>query len=279
MPGFEVTPLSPTLGAEVMGLDLREAIAPEDLADLEAALLEHLVLFFRAQPLSPDQLLARARQFGEVEAHAFGPRNPQCPEVGVLDQSSPQHDGANRWHCDSTFMPRPPRAVMLRAESLPALGGDTCWASMYAAYEALNPALRATLETLSATHDVTGPLRRAVEAGHSVGDLETVRAEWPLLSHPVICRHPETQRPLLYVNSNFSVCIDELEEAESEALLTLLFEWVRNPDFQLRFRWEEDCVALWDNRCTQHFAVADYRERRVMHRVAIADPLAPQAVN
>ncbi|MBR58181.1 MAG: hypothetical protein CMH54_09185, partial [Myxococcales bacterium] len=125
--------------AEVVGLDLREAIAPEDLADLEAALLEHLVLFFRAQPLSPHQLLARARQFGEVEAHAFGPRNPQCPEVGVLDQSSPQHDGANRWHCDSTFMPRPPRAVMLRAESLPALGGDTCWASMYAAYEALNP--------------------------------------------------------------------------------------------------------------------------------------------
>lgn len=279
MPSFEVEPLAPTLGAEVRGLDLRETLSPDDLANLEAALLEHLVLFFRAQPLSAEQLLARARQFGEVEAHAFGPRNAQCPEVGVLDQSTPQYDGSNRWHCDSTFMPRPPRAVMLRAEQLPALGGDTCWASMYAACEALHPALRETLEALSATHDVTGPLLRAVEAGHSVGELETVRAAWPLLSHPVICQHPKTRRPLLYVNSNFSVRIDQLEEAESDAILTLLFDWVRNPDFQLRFKWEQDSVALWDNRCTQHFAVADYRERRLMHRVSIADPLAPQPVH
>ena len=279
MASFEVEPLAPTLGAEVHGLDLREALSPNDLAGVEAALLEHLVLFFRAQPLSVEQQLARARQFGEVEPHAFGPHDPKCTEVGVLDQSTPQYDGSNRWHCDSTFMPRPPRLVMLRAEQLPALGGDTCWASMYAACEALHPALRETLETLNATHDVSGPLLRAVEAGHSVGELETVRAAWPLLSHPVICRHPETQRPLLYVNSNFSVRIDELEEAESDALLSLLFDWVRNPDFQLRFKWEPDSVALWDNRCTQHFAVADYRERRLMHRVAIADSLAPQPVH
>jgi taurine dioxygenase len=131
------------------------------------------------------------------------------------------------------------------------------------------------LEGLTATHDITGPLRRAIEGGHSIGDLDAVRADWPTRSHPVVCRHPETGRRFLYVNSNFTTRINELGDAESDALLHFLFEWVRTPELQVRFRWAEESIAFWDNRCTQHYAVADYHERRIMHRVTVAGDWAP----
>ena len=146
---------------------------------------------------------------------------------------------------------------------------------MYAAYEMLSPPLQRTLEGLTATHDITGTLVRAIAGGHSVGALDEVKAAWPPRSHPVVCRHPETQRKLLYVNSNFTTRIDGVTDAESDALLAFLFEWVRAPELQVRFRWERDSVALWDQRCTQHYAVADYRERRIMHRVTVAGDWAP----
>ncbi len=272
---FTLTPLSPALGAEVAGLDLRKPLCDEDFEALQAALLAHLVLFFRRQPLAPDEQIALARRFGAIDVHAFGRHLEGLPEVGLIDQSEPQRDGANRWHTDSTFMQEPPKAALLRAVVLPALGSDTCWASMYAAWDLLSAPLQRALEGLSATHDITGPLVRAIAGGHSVGSLAEVQATWPPRSHPVVCRHPETGRKLLYVNSNFTTRIDGLPEAESRALLDFLFEHVRAPELQVRFRWEQDSVALWDNRCTQHYAVADYRERRVMHRVTVAGDWAP----
>jgi taurine dioxygenase len=268
-------PLSPVIGAEVHGLDLREPLSDADLAGLHAALLAHLVLFFRRQPLDPDEQVGLARRFGAIDVHAFGRHLEGRPEVGLLDQSEPERDGANRWHTDSTFMERPPKAALLRAVQLPALGSDTCWASMYAAYELLSPPLQRALAGLRAMHDITGPLVRAIEGGHSVGSLEKVQAAWPPRSHPVVCRHPETGRCLLYVNSNFTTRIEGLPEAESRMLLDFLFDWVRLPELQVRFRWEPDSLALWDSRCTQHYAVADYRERRVMHRVTVAGDWVP----
>lgn len=172
-------------------------------------------------------------------------------------------------------MPKPPSIGLLRAVRLPETGGDTSWASMYAAFEALSPALQATFSALNALHDVSGPLRRAIAGGHSVGSLEEVQATWPLISHPMVCTHPETGRAMLYANSNFTTQIEGLSEAESDALLRFLFDWVRNPEFQVRFRWEKDSVAIWDNRCTQHFAAADYEERRIMHRVTVAGEWQP----
>jgi len=274
---LDVVPLTSAIGAEVRGLDLCTPLSDADFAALQQALDDHLVLFLRNQPLSPDQQWALARRFGPIEVHPFGRHLESHPEVGVLDQSQPKRDGANRWHMDSTFMARPPSVMTLRAVQLPPQGGDTNWASMYAAYEALSPPLRRALEEMTALHDVTGPLVRAIQGGHSVGGIEEIKAQCPAHSHPVVCRHPRTGRKLLYVNSNFTTHLEGVRDAESEALLRFLFEWVRSPEFQVRFQWEPDSVAIWDNRCTQHFAVADYTERRVMHRVQVAGDWQPSA--
>ncbi|HPG25086.1 MAG TPA: TauD/TfdA family dioxygenase, partial [Myxococcota bacterium] len=253
----------------------RAPLSPEDFDALHRALLEHLVLFFRDQPLDPEEQLALARRFGAIDVHPFGRHLERHPQVGLLDQTSPKRDGANRWHADSTFMPRPPKACVLRAVELPATGGDTSWASMYAAYELLAPPIQRLLDELTASHDVTGPLVRAIQGGHSVGGLEDVQAAWPPIPHPVVCRHPDTGRKLLYVNSNFATHIEGVSEAESEMLLHFLFDWIRSPEIQVRFHWEPDSVAIWDNRCTQHFAAADYVERRIMHRVVVAGDWEP----
>ena len=274
---LSIEKLTPTIGAEVTGIDLREPLSDEGLAAIRKLLLDHHALFFRDQPLTPEQQIALARHFGEIDIHAFGRHLPDLPEVGLIEQDEPERDGANRWHTDSTFMEKPPFGAVLQAVRLPSVGSDTCWASMIAAYEKLAPPMRKALDGLTATHDVSGPLIRAIEGGHSLGSLDEVRAAWPLVTHPVVCRHPETGRKFLYVNSNFTTRINELTDAESEALLHFLFDWVRIPELQLRFRWTEGTIAFWDNRCTQHYAVADYHDLRTMHRVTIAGDWAPSA--
>lgn len=275
--GLEVEARTEAIGADVQGLDLSQPLADADLEALLAALDRHMVLFLRDQKITPEQQRAIGLRIGEIDRHPFGRHLDDPPDVGVLDQSEPKRDGANRWHMDSTFMTKPPSVMILRAVQLPGLGGDTTWASMVAAYEALSSPLQRALEQMTATHDVTGPLVRAIQGGHSVGGLEEIQAAWPPRSHPVVCRHPHTGRKLLYVNSNFTTRIDGVSERESEALLDFLFEWVRSPEFHVRFTWSPDAIAIWDNRCTQHFAVADYSERRVMHRVQIAGDWQPSA--
>jgi taurine dioxygenase len=272
---LDIKPLTNTIGAEIVGLDLCQPLSDQTFADLEVALLDHLALFFRDQPLSPAEQVILAERFGEIDIHPFGRHLDENPSVGLLDQAEPKRDGANRWHMDSTFMSQPPKVAILRGVQLPASGGDTNWSSMYAAYESLSGPLQRALEEMTASHDVTGPLVRAIQGGHSVGGMADVQAAWPPKSHPVICRHPQTGRKLLYVNSNFTTHIEGVSERESEALLHFLFEWVKSPEIQVRFRWEKDSVALWDNRCTQHFAVADYQERRIMHRVTVAGDWIP----
>jgi taurine dioxygenase len=272
---LDIKPLTNTIGAEIVGLDLCQPLSDQTFADLEVALLDHLALFFRDQPLSPAEQVILAERFGGIDIHPFGRHLDENPSVGLLDQAEPKRDGANRWHMDSTFMSQPPKVAILRGVQLPASGGDTNWSSMYAAYESLSGPLQRALEEMTASHDVTGPLVRAIQGGHSVGGIADVQAAWPPKSHPVICRHPQTGRKLLYVNSNFTTHIEGVSERESEALLHFLFESVKSPEIQVRFRWEKDSVALWDNRCTQHFAVADYQERRIMHRVTVAGDWIP----
>ena len=274
---IEVSPLTSTLGAELRGLDLAAPLSEDARAEVHDLLRTYQVLFVREQGLEPAQLLALAKNFGKPDAHAFGPHLEGLPEVICLDQSEPERDGANRWHTDSTFLERPPMAGVLSAVQLPKVGSDTCWASMTAAYDRLSPALQRAFSELTATHDITGVLRRAIENGQSIGSFDEIRASRPPRSHPVVCRHPETGRKFIYVNSNFTTHIDGVSEAESNAMLDFLFEWVRNPEIQVRYRWEVGSVAIWDNRCTQHFAVADYRERRVMHRVSVAGDWVPSA--
>ena len=272
---FSSERLSLHIGAELKGLDLTAALDADDVRAIREQLLEHHVLFFRDQQVDAEALKTLARHFGSIDVHAFGRHLEGDPEVGLLDQTKPEKDGANRWHTDSTFMPQPPFGTILAAVTLPDIGGDTSWASNHAAYDRLSPQIQEMLCKLSATHDVSGPLLRAVAGGHSVGSIDEVRAQWPPISHPVVCRHPETGRPMLFVNSNFTTHINGISEAESAALLKFLFEHIRTPELQVRFRWQEGSVVLWDNRCTQHYASADYQERRIMHRVTIAGNWAP----
>jgi taurine dioxygenase len=271
---IEARALTPTIGAEVAGVDL--ATAPDDegaMRTIEQLLHEHLVLFFRGQGhVTPEQQVRFAGWFGPFEYHPFAKPHSDYPEMTVLDQVTPEKDGANSWHSDTSFMETPALGSVLQAVQLPPSGGDTCWASMYAAWDALSHPVRTMLAPLQALHDILVPLEKAIAGGHSSStDLAAVRAAWPPVAHPIARTHPATGRTCLYVNNNFTTRILGLTEGESDALLRYLLSHVQRPDFQVRFQWEPGSVAFWDNRCTQHYAVPDYSgERRVMHRVAIA---------
>ena len=269
---IQVTPLTAAIGGEVSGVDLRTPLDDDTVGALRAALLDRLVLFFRDQPLSDDEHLAFAQRFGPLSVPPLATKYQDRPTVTVLDQVSPKGEGADEWHSDNTFMDRPPMGSILRAVRLPAVGGDTCFASMYAAYEALSPPLRALVDQLTALHDVTKPMRKAIAAGHTNLTLREMQERWPPIEHPVVVTHPETGRKGLFVNRNSTTSIVGLSERENDALLPFLLDHARSPEFQCRFHWEPDSIAFWDNRCVQHYAVADYVERRVMHRVTIDGP-------
>jgi taurine dioxygenase len=271
MARLEIVPVTSEIGAEVRGVDLRKPLAPDQVRALEQALGAHGVLFFREQPLTPEQHLAFGRSLGELDPAPFGRKHERHPEITVLDQVQPRGQGADNWHTDNTFMPCPPLGSILRAIELPAVGGDTCFASMYAAWDALSPAMQGFLASLRAVHDLTRALGRAIRDGNAPGaDLAQMQREWPPVEHPVARTHPVSGRKALFVNGNFTSHIVGLAPAESDALLRMLFEHVRSPDFQCRFRWEPGSVAFWDNRCVQHYGVPDYGERRLMHRVTLA---------
>ena len=266
---MEVRPLTACIGAEVRGVDLREELPEATIRALEAALLEHLVLFFRDQDLTPGEHVAFSRRFGELLVHPFGPIHPEHPEIIVLDQTRPVGEGTDIWHSDTTYMPEPPLGSVLRAVQVPEVGGDTCFASMVAAYEALSPAMREALDGLRAVHDIAVPVQRALRFGDSKLSVEEAREKWPPLSHPVVRTHPVTGRKALYVNRNATTHIEGLSERESEWLHAFLCDHVRAPRFQCRFRWAPHSIAFWDNRASQHYAIPDYHSRRIMHRTTL----------
>ena len=267
--GLRVDPVTPTIGATVTGVDLG-ALDDDELADVRRSVLDHQVLFLPGQDLTPEAHLTFARRLGEIDVAPFGPKHPDHPEMTVLDQEAPRGQGADAWHTDNTYVPRPPSFTVLRAVKLPPLGGDTCFADMEAAYQALSAPLRELLDGLTATHDLTRTLTRAIADGNADVDLAAMQRAWPPVHHPVVRTHPETGRRSLFVNGNFTTRIDGLSEIESDALLSMLFAHVADPSFQCRHRWTNGAVTMWDNRCVQHFAVPDYTSRRVMHRLTVA---------
>lgn len=266
MADFEIRPMTTCIGAEIAGIDLREELPDRTIRALEDALHRHLVLFFRKQPITLEQQIAFTRRFGELMVHPFGPSHPDHPEIIVLDQKAPKGEGADEWHADTTFIPEPPLGSVLRAVQLPPLGGDTCFTSMFAAYETLSPPIRQLVDGLRAIHDITGNLVRAAQAGKSSLSLQDALTKWPPVSHPLVRTHPRSGRKALYVYAVAVKRIEGLSEKESDSLLRLLCEHINSPQFQCRFRWEPDSIAFWDNRAVQHLAVPDYPERRVMLR-------------
>jgi taurine dioxygenase len=269
---LNITPLSPALGAIVGGIDLRQPLADADQRDIEQALLEHQVLFFRAQPIEPTQQAAFAARFGDLHIHPIYPNIPEQPEVLVLDTAVTDVRDNAIWHTDVTFLETPALGAVLTAKQLPAYGGDTLWASNSAAFEALSKPLQRLLDGLTASHDFTRsfPLERFGNTPEALERYHQVQRQHPPVTHPVVRTHPVTGRKGLFVNEGFTTRINELEPAESDALLRFLFAHSTRPEFSIRWRWQENDVAFWDNRITQHYAVDDYRPaRRVMHRATI----------
>jgi taurine dioxygenase len=265
---ISVQPIAGALGAEVSGVDLAD-LGDDVFAELHAAFLRHQVLFFRDQDLTREQHKAFGRRFGRLHVHPFlRPLEPEGhPEFVVLESDESRPYVAAGWHSDVTFSERPPLGSLLRCVEAPAFGGDTLWASMYAAWEALSDAMQHLLSGLVAVHDTSRTFSREGYGRHVGGtrDRETLRAE-----HPVARAHPETGRRALFVNSAFTRGIRGMKPGESEALLRFLFRHIETPDFHCRFRWQKNSMALWDNRCTQHRVLADnLAPYRRMERVTI----------
>ena len=270
MKALQIKKVTRVIGAEIRGVSLKEPLGPEARAAIEAALLEHHVLFFRDQDITPEEQVEFARQFGEISTPPFIPKYSKSPDYIVLDQTTPEGEGADNWHSDNTFMEEPPLGSILKAVLLPETGGDTCFANMVAAYEALSEPIRTMLDGLEAEHDITMALQKAIDAGHSEAKLSEVQAKWPPVKHPAVRTHPGTGKKALYVNGNSTTRLLGLSARENQILLPFLIDHVRSPAFQCRFRWDTNSIAFWDNRSTQHFGVPDYQERRVMHRVTLA---------
>ncbi|MCU1755882.1 MULTISPECIES: taurine dioxygenase [Pseudomonas] len=267
-----VTPISSALGAEIDGVDLTQPLSLEQRDAIEQALLQHQVIFFKNQVITPQQQARFAANFGDLHIHPIYPNVPEQPEVLVLDTAVTDVRDNAVWHTDVTFLPTPALGAVLSAKQLPAFGGDTLWASGIAAFEGLSKPLQVLLDGLTATHDFTKsfPLERFGSTPEDLARWEQTRKNNPPLSHPVVRTHPVSGRKSLFVNEGFTTKINELSEAESDAILKLLFAHATRPEYTIRWRWQENDVAFWDNRVTQHYAVDDYRpNRRVMHRATI----------
>lgn len=269
---FEVHPLTPHIGAEIDGIALAGPLDDAVVADLRRALLEWKVLFFRDQrALTADRQLEIARFWGEPEANPFFPSGER-PGVSRLAKDANSTGLENIWHSDHSFLAAPARCSVLRAIEVPEAGGDTIWADMGAAYDNLPEDLKEHLEGLTAVHDwvPTWGLLMTVE------QIAELRTTLPPVEHPVVARHPRSGRKVLYVNEPFTVEITGLPPEEGAALLDHLRFQARVPEYQVRFRWAPDSVAIWDNIAVQHYAVNDYHpRRRVMERVAVeGDPLS-----
>ena len=250
-----VHPLTPAIGAEIHGVDLNKPIDPAVFQTIHQALTTHQVIFFRDQELSVDRQIAFGRLFGELVVHPNDPGLSGHPEVMIIhaDAQSKRVAG-ERWHSDVSCDPEPPMGSILHLHTVPPMGGDTLFASMYAAHDALSPPMQAWLGTLTAEHD-GAPYYRSVNA--RIGRDDGGRS-YPKAVHPVIRTHPVSARKSIFVNEMFTTRIVGLARAESDAILAFLFTHVQRTEFQCRFRWAPHSIAFWDNRCTQHMAIWDY---------------------
>ena len=247
---WEVSRLATALGAEVRGVDLGRADGGQ-IDAIRELLLEHLVLFFPEQHLSVDDHVAFGRHFGVLEGHP-NLKNPFTDHPELFELAASKGGVADEWHTDITFQDEPALMSVLQMLRCPPTGGDTMWSSLYAAYDGLSEPMKELCEGLTALHDAHP---------HDRADKMAI--------HPVVRVHPETGRRALYVSEHFTRRIVEMNAGESEALLSYLTRWVTSPRFTVRYRWSEGTVAMWDNRCTQHFVLNDFEGERIIQRVTV----------
>ncbi len=275
---IQVNPISGALGAEIEDVDLGD-LDDAVFAEIHDAWLAHQVVFFRDQDITPDQQIAFARRFGDIHHHPFMKGMNAYPDIlEIVKEEGDTHTFGSVWHTDQMFNPQPAKATMLYAKEAPAAGGDTLFASMYLGYEALSDGMKAMLgdvRTWSVGDKFKrsgGLKRRDHYAGNSqmagmVKDPGNVPTE---AAHPLFRTHPETGRKGLYIGDHAQT-LEGFKDDEAEPILDFLRAHAVRPEFTCRFRWQPGSLALWDNRCVQHHAVADYPgQRRRMHRITIA---------
>ncbi|MCY4532003.1 MAG: TauD/TfdA family dioxygenase, partial [Gammaproteobacteria bacterium] len=247
---WSVIRLAGALGAEIRGPHLADCSA-EEIDAIKALLLEHLVIFFPDQTISPEEHVNFGRHFGHLEGHPNLQKNTDLPPE-VLELKATTGGVADEWHTDLTFQERPALMSILYMVSCPETGGDTLWTSLYAAYDELSDPMKSLCDGLTALHDALP---------HNHPEQTAI--------HPVVRIHPVTGKKVLYVNEHFTRRIVEMNATESDAILNLLTKWVSNPRFTVRYNWTPGTIAIWDNRCTQHFVLNDFDSERVIQRVTV----------
>ena len=263
-------PLSGALGAEIEGIDLTQSLSGSDYKQIRKLLIKHEVIFFRNQDISPAQQKALADSFGPSQTHPAYETVEGFPEITILESTAEQPTKIEAWHSDMTFRRHPPIASLLRSKIVPEKGGDTLWSSMTAAYDNLSENMKRFLDGLSAIHDFRYGFKESLEQEGGADRVEEAVKKNPPVEHPVIQTHPENGKKVIFVNSLFTTRIVELSHSESRAVLDLLFEHVKTPEFTCRFSWGPNCVALWDNRSTQHKPINDYfPAQRKLYRITI----------
>ncbi len=262
---IQVDKLTPHVGGVVHGVDLSKPLDESTFKQVHDALIDNGVIFFRDQHLTPEQQKAFGRRFGELHIHPAAPKEvPEHPEILVIhaDENS-KHVAGENWHSDVSCDPEPPMGSILYMHELPPVGGDTLFASMYAAYDALSEPMKRFLEPLTARHEGEHVYRGRY-------GLDDKGKAFPRAEHPVIRTHPVSGRKALFVNGGFTTRIVQLARSESDAILQFLYHHIETPEFHCRFRWQVNSIAFWDNRCVQHHAMWDYYpQRRHGHRVTI----------
>ena len=270
---YSLEQLTPTIGAEISNIDLSQDLSEEKLDQIYQDLIDYKVIFFRNQEISPKNHIALAKSFGEIEPpHPVYPHVKDFPEIVLLENDANNPPDTDEWHTDVTFKSDPAFASILYSKIIPPSGGDTLWCSLSAIYEALPSDTKKYLETLRAVHDM-GSFRNNFIDDDNEKSAQNVNEGFQKFGnaiHPMVKIHPISKNKLLYINPGFTSQIVGMNMTDSNNLLTYLFNFMNKPEFQIRFKWSANTIAIWDNRCTMHYAIGDYMpHHRQMNRITV----------
>lgn len=270
---YNLEQITPTIGAEISNIDLSQDLGEEKLDQIYQDLIDYKVIFFRNQEISPKNHIALAKSFGEIEPpHPVYPHVKDFPEIVLLENDANNPPDTDEWHTDVTFKSDPAFASILYSKIIPPSGGDTLWCSLSAIYEALPSDTKKYLETLRAVHDM-GSFRNNFIDDDNEKSAQNVNEGFQKFGnaiHPMVKVHPISKNKLLYINPGFTSQIVGMNMTDSNNLLTYLFNFMNKPEFQIRFKWSANTIAIWDNRCTMHYAIGDYMpHHRQMNRITV----------
>ena len=273
MTNYEINSLTPTIGAEISGIDLSNNLNSQDLDNIYKNLIDHKVIFFRNQNLKPEDHITFAKSFGDIEPpHPIYPHVENFPEITLLENDPTNPPDTDEWHTDVTFKTEPPFTSILYSKEIPPSGGDTLWCSLIAIYDALPENIKIELESKRAIHDM-GAFRNNFSSKDNEEYSKKLNAGFEKFGnavHPVVKVHPILNKKFLYINPSFTRHIIGMDMTDSNNLLSYLFSFMTKPQYQVRFKWTPHTLALWDNRCTMHYAIGDYMpHRRVMNRITV----------